>query len=406
MRDRLLHAMIAIAILAALSGCSFSERISRDAVSYNVTVEDMQNRLLLLNVLRAMKRRPMYFTSLTQIRGSLRGTVGTGSDLPTGGDAMNIFKFTPNTAVTSNPTFDVAVLDSEKFMRGITKPIETSTLTYYLSQGWPMEMILHLCVRKIVDKNSDGVVHSYLNYPENDGYFGKFQDFASRLKKIELTSEAVDFGPPLSADEARENLEHLLKARTDQLSVVKRDGNFQIQRSRTVVNVEIREAATAGGPSVESLRSEKAELRVFGQSSDEEQADEGKTKRVIVLYLRSPEAIIYYLGEVMRRGIAHEKTLKRDDRVTVNESKRAEQGWPEIHVGGGKYERLFVARPRWWLEAADVLVKYGPGTFVIPSNTTDAGRSMHCLSFLSQILSLYKSSDELPTTRAVIAVGG
>lgn len=53
-------------ILAALltlttTGCvSFSGDIGRHAIDYNLAVEASQNRLLLLNVVRAMKRRPIY----------------------------------------------------------------------------------------------------------------------------------------------------------------------------------------------------------------------------------------------------------------------------------------------------------------------------------------------------------
>jgi len=53
----------------ALSGCaSYNPRFAPTAVHYNKVVEDANNELLLLNIIRASERRPMYFTRISALR--------------------------------------------------------------------------------------------------------------------------------------------------------------------------------------------------------------------------------------------------------------------------------------------------------------------------------------------------
>ena len=41
------------------------------------------------------------------------------------------------------------MLNSQEFMRGITQPVPPSTMLYYLDQGWPQQLVLHMFVRSI-----------------------------------------------------------------------------------------------------------------------------------------------------------------------------------------------------------------------------------------------------------------
>ncbi|HEX9444933.1 MAG TPA: hypothetical protein VGA73_12475, partial [Candidatus Binatia bacterium] len=150
-------------LLFCLSGCVASTMITSRAVGYNKVVEDTNNQTLLLNVVRASYRHPMYFTGLTLLRGSQSVQAGTGNvTVPFGGDAPSTYIVNPNLNLTINPSYDVGVLDTKEFMSGITTPVEMKTLKYYWDQGWPRQMLLFLFVRQI-----DEAGKCYLNVPWN-----------------------------------------------------------------------------------------------------------------------------------------------------------------------------------------------------------------------------------------------
>lgn len=59
-------------------------QISGGATDYNLAVEKAQNEMLLLNIIRASKRHPMYFTVLNDVKASMVYTVQAGMYLPSG----------------------------------------------------------------------------------------------------------------------------------------------------------------------------------------------------------------------------------------------------------------------------------------------------------------------------------
>lgn len=54
----------------ALGACSFSGTVAQHTVDYNLTMERVNNEILLLNILRAKERRPMVFSRIAQIKGN------------------------------------------------------------------------------------------------------------------------------------------------------------------------------------------------------------------------------------------------------------------------------------------------------------------------------------------------
>ena len=54
-------------LLRLFSGCISVADLSHNALKYNEAVEQAQNRMLFLNVVRAERFRPMYITDLAKI---------------------------------------------------------------------------------------------------------------------------------------------------------------------------------------------------------------------------------------------------------------------------------------------------------------------------------------------------
>lgn len=105
--------------------------------------------------------------------------------------------------------------------------------------------------------------------------------------------------------------------------------------------------------------------------------------------LRSPQSVLYYLGELIRPG--GEKALIRARESAQSEASR----------------RLFVVQEAGRCPRPDVRVDYGGGTYEIPGgeNECDPGRSMQVLAFTGQLLALQQSSKDLPASGTLRVIG-
>ena len=117
-------------------------------------------------------------------------------------------------------------------------------------------------------------------------------------------------------------------------------------------------------------------------ASDSDNPDEKKPK----IFIRSPEAVLFFLGEIAREEL---------------EGKSPPQA---LDSGTGKVPLFVVRRSSTAPLDAALSVEYEGEWYYIPSGA-EGGRSMHVLSLVNQILSLHKSRPELPSTSAVTVVG-
>lgn len=144
---------LALACAAALSGCSFSSDIARHAVEYNRTIEQAENEVMLLNILRASKGRPMYFSRLVVVDGRLKASAGLNATL-TGGREGTVTSSGEAGVLSlngeTNPSFQVKPLDSKEFFSGFIQPLSASVYDSYLSAGYQPEMLLPMLVEGAV----------------------------------------------------------------------------------------------------------------------------------------------------------------------------------------------------------------------------------------------------------------
>ena len=70
--------IVPLLFAAFFAGCIHVADLSRTALKYNEAVEEAQNRMLLLNVVRAEMFRPMYITDLTDFSGSIKLDINSG----------------------------------------------------------------------------------------------------------------------------------------------------------------------------------------------------------------------------------------------------------------------------------------------------------------------------------------
>ena len=216
MKRRFAALAVAWICTLALGGCDAVDRFSGRAVQYNLEAEQVQDQGILLNIIRASKRRPLEFTSISTVTGtaSASGNGGltgpVGPHLPTSSHAFSL-----GLTVSGGPTFSLGVLDTQEFYEGISNPIPVSLFDFYLKEGYPPNLLFNLFISKI-ELIREGHHETLANAPSSESYT-KFQAVLDEIINQGLTTEkssdAVPQGPPLTPNETG-NVKELLAGGT------------------------------------------------------------------------------------------------------------------------------------------------------------------------------------------------
>jgi hypothetical protein len=437
----------AVAVLGfaafATQGCITHRNLATSAITFNKAVEEAQNQMLLLNALRASERRPMYITGISQVTGSVRTEVSAGLDIPFGKDGDKN-SASPRATYSESPTFAVPVLDTQEFVTGFLNPLKPGFLAYYWDQGWPRSFLLHLLVQRmkirVETPSGQGVRiedYNFENYPDvQDESLCQFNKFGRIVKqylsldpelggpRFETKITTRDLDPPLTRDQVGSLV---MSANKDGYQIVPvKDNMYRLRVQQSDLTM-----VTGSLSSLWDLaRKEKQKLCQDGGQQQETQVvvserkagdaeDEGKANKIMAessaevkpgepkitveLFLRSPEGVLYYLGQLVRFETRHRRV-------------------PEICVQN-RLQPIFVGRERGLdcLEGA-VSVSYEGRRYLIPAKPGDggpcdkdpeggaplacvAGRSMQALSLLNQLIALQKSAKDLPSSGVVRTIG-
>ena len=156
---------IGLTMCLSLPGCSFSNLVAEHSVDYNRAARTVSNSNVILNVLRAKDRFPMLFTSITKITGAFKfePSASIKADaIPFEGSTApekDIFGVIESSVTySSSPSYDLAILDSQKFTNGILSPINPKILYYFLSQGWQKEILFSLFIERVDTKGGSTIL--------------------------------------------------------------------------------------------------------------------------------------------------------------------------------------------------------------------------------------------------------
>lgn len=465
---------LAIGFSLVFTGCVTHGGVARSSVQFNKAVEEGQNQMLLLNILRASRKRPLYLTSFSKVTGSNSASVEV--NVPNGPGK------TVKGAFGANPTFDVPVLDSQEFTNGFMAPVKSSLVGFYWNQDWPEELLFHLLVQKVLvrvveeDRNGGKVVTRV-----NDYYFWNHPDLAELengkgLCKLEKFSRWVNYfvaignpgfrpadstpiGPTYTEQEVKlKNLTTLLK---DGFELTEDGGKYVLNIPSKDYELEIA-GALSGGDFEQSRRQATQDIREWTEKSTAWQCDpeehesfeveerdeqrpssrdamttgqaldaKGDKKLYVSLFLRSPEAVVYYLGQLLRveerYGIIPRICIDRRLQALFVAQRSTQDCAPG--VVDVQYDSVWYTIPRTKSElligqpVPEVKSKPSgpdPGCevkpFELPKGTDklwiearelgcESGRSMQALTLLNQLINLQKSGKDLPTTGTVRVIG-
>lgn len=408
-----------------LGACASPGQMADEAVKANRAQEQMHNEMLLLNVVRAVHRRPMHFTKVTAIR----ATAGwPASDfkvpMPFGPDFTTQIYDASATVKLSQPGIDIAPLDSQEFMLGIMSPVEPALFAYYVDQGWPKQLLLHMFVEAIElrreakgsdAKPSDRLLRRIVNQPLGE----EFAAAAAGLARCEFESVPVDspaYGPPLTREQLSV-IKDLAAARTAGLMLRPGPGaprdearqEFFVPRTGVLVRVASPDPA-AGCMLPGAAQTQRWALAMFqsaermgehgrsaARASPETRRDNVKQLReaadgsvqgepadldYALLKLRSPQGMLYFLGELARKHI--------EARTCDSEAKLPEHTF-KLRCG----------------DPADphaLSVKYEGQTYHLRGGLGNDDHSMQMLTLVSQLLQMQNKATTAPITGSVRVV--
>jgi hypothetical protein len=182
MRNRLL---LVFWVVPFLGGCVLHQ-VKESAIDYNQVVEEANNQLLVINVLRARDRAPLYLAEFSDIHGSFAESAGLGSGVsipfgpgyvPTGTTSSYAWRYTatPTFSFQNSPTFDASALDTQLTTQGLLKPIDPLVWEYYWHRNYPTALLLYLFLQSIQDTGVDGGRIAIANDPDDATQFELFR---------------------------------------------------------------------------------------------------------------------------------------------------------------------------------------------------------------------------------------
>jgi hypothetical protein len=417
-------------------GC-VSRQLAPTIVSYNLAVESAQNDVLLLNAIRAEKHLPMYLTDISAINGSIRRDLTASLTLPFGHLLHQESAMVPDAAAVTgngtampgatysiNPTFTFNVLNTQDFMRGFLKPVDIQTLAFYWDQAYPPELLLHLFILRVDVFDEQGrPVTSYHNHPQVPPYkninhpedinhdlrcFSEWITWFSKGAHFEtVTGKAPTIGPPLDAKDL--HMEDLLGVAADSdLTLTSKDHGFQLT-SKPQASLQLVSSQSGSFVREADCKDTRAESLSLDAQGPILKGSTRASKSIILFHLRSPEGILYYLGQLSRllhrTGQAARLLLEGYDELTpifVALERHPTAPSPQLRCGS-LVETTDAQRDSYFVPSSTASDKEGHD-YLAPLRTCDPGLSMTSLNIVAQLIGLQKAAKDFPSTGVVRAI--
>ncbi len=170
MYSRIVILLFVSLVAPGLTGCAVVDRFDSRIYDHNLTSQDVMNKEILLNIVRASRYKPLNFMVITQVAGGQSETLTTGLPTITFGPAQTIaqhqFPITNSIASGATGSYQTNPLVSSQFQQGMMSPVSPKILAYLLA-GHDRETVLHLTLDSI-NVTAGKTTLRYVNDPGND----------------------------------------------------------------------------------------------------------------------------------------------------------------------------------------------------------------------------------------------
>ena len=376
--------ILAVIMVGIASSCSVVDRFSDHSVEYNIQAESIKNQNILNNIIRSAYRKPLQFTDLSTITGQVSVSGTAAFTVPFGGPRTG-FLFSPSVTESDTPNFTVAVLNTQEFYNGILRPIPPQLISYYISQGFPRNVLFTLLISEIEKENQPPLY----NVP---GYYHDFikelEDLIDQGLTVQPVTEDILLGPTFAAKEIRPM--DIAKLDAQQITIAHEGTHYQLKKNNIVYRFCLKPPISdATGTCIRTLE----------QSDAPAPDNSGKMGRYAVklggqkigIHVRSVEGVIYYLGEWAREEIEgiggsakQPPTIKDKNQRCEKEARntlfRLEQG-----VG----------------QESSISTSYQGKDYHIIADPTGCDRSSQALELVLELLALNNSAKDLPAPSVI-----
>jgi len=404
-----MHRLMQLVCALSLGGCALTQPvpIARWHMDHNEDIAQSERQMIVQNILRARDQESMVFTRVSEVQGSSRRTIsGTlGADL---GEGPSNDTLSPGVGIeqSTNPSWTIGVLSSQEFTQGVLRPIDMDTVNYYVTQGWPGELFGYLFVESIelnrptADSHYAPEILSYCqsreqgaqrvcvieNEPGSPG-FDAFQAWVSQITNGRLCRRPSVAVAPYR--QTADNLEHLMKLydRSDLSLEPTASGGYELR---------------AQGRFDICIGDDDARFYdLLGPGTERSDVGRDPAHRLGVVQLRSLQGAIYYLGEGLRNqghdGGFHVRVGRNS---AIGGGPACAEGClislMDLHSSPGGYGAIRVTHHQ-----RDYYVNYQDRSGGDPPPTPTRDRSQMTINLMLQLLGLYQSSADRPTTGLV-----
>ncbi|MBX3490431.1 hypothetical protein [Parvibaculum sp.] len=410
-------------VLVFLAGCNLALQEVTDASSYNKLIATTNDRMLLLNVVRASKGYPLYFTSIDAISANVMVQSEFGLDLPFGNAAPNSYKLTPKLTYKDNPTMSITPIASKERLSAIINPLELQTLQIVMDQGWDPSLIFHLAVRKVVWTTDDGkgkrTTMTVDNDPGDLSAFEKFACFSKALHDAEPTfrrnpgkkSFAVDNANLASIDKivAVSEKGYTIADGRGMPIVAVTDADFNLTTERAFGPREMHACevdsatnlAANGTPNIPNGVStpQVYSLSAVGERPPPTDIQNNASKQQMILSLRSPHDMLKYLGEIVRctqRKAPEAPVECAGENDVVIGMRGRQQGEPLISID--------VLPPDPFFDYGALSVVFHGNTHAIPDENKRPNLALQAFAFISQVIAMRTSQSDILSPQTILTV--
>ncbi len=188
-------------LAVSLCGCVAIGGLDRATGEIDRSAGAARNANILLNIVRASRREPLYFFSISRVSGSgledFKFSLPAISVGPNRTAAQKNFTFGTNGLNVLDSqrsgSFDVALLDSKNFYQGMLAPLDLLEINLLLRQGFPRELVYRVAVQDVTV--FDGKLHRFVNDPTS-GTYAQFNAYLAEAMSHGLTTETfTQLGP-------------------------------------------------------------------------------------------------------------------------------------------------------------------------------------------------------------------
>lgn len=141
------------ACVAILTGCT-RPYVEHTAIEYNKALSNFSQREILLNAVRASKRKALQYTAVSTGTGTLKRDGSLSSNInftdPVGMAArLSTFSLSPKISASNSSQLTVVNLNSKEFVGSMLDEVDASVFSFFKDNNWTTELLHMMFVHKI-----------------------------------------------------------------------------------------------------------------------------------------------------------------------------------------------------------------------------------------------------------------